>query len=64
MKRRFSITLPGESYHRLRGLAKQNRLSLNWVVGYAIERFLREFEEKQLPLDFRAGPARGERPPR
>lgn len=53
-QKRFTITLDQEDYTRLRELAKNHhpRLSLQYVVQYAITAFLEQVEEPQLLLGF------------
>jgi len=51
--KRFTVSLEPAEYEALRQIAESHRppLSLQYVVRYALQRFIDENREKRLPLD-------------
>lgn len=52
--RRFTVAMEASDYRRLCVLAetRRPRLSLQYVVNYAIQRFLEQADDPQLIMDF------------
>ena len=59
---RFTVTLDGPAYRRLKALAKKHDppLSLNYVVKYAVKLLLQRADDSQFMFDF-ADPTRRKR---
>ncbi len=50
---RVTVTLTRNQVLALKGLAKQNKVAVAWLVRHAVERLLERGESVQLPLDLR-----------
>lgn len=48
---RISATVSRQQDRLLRALAERNKVSVAWLIRYAIDRLLSEGESVQLPLD-------------
>jgi hypothetical protein len=48
---RVTVTLTRSQVLALKGLAKQNKVAVAWLVRHAVERLLDSGESVQLPLD-------------
>jgi len=52
-KHRFSVTLDDELYRQASELADRNKISVSWVVRYAVSNFFKEHGSmpgRQIPL--------------
>jgi hypothetical protein len=49
---RVTASLTKEQYRVLRALADKHRVSVSWLVRYAVNRLVEQADAVQLPLDF------------
>ena len=52
-KNRITVSFSPDTYHQLEGIARENGLSLSWIVRYAVEFLVKENSDGQqlmLPL--------------
>ena len=49
---RVTATLTNEQVRILRALAEKHKVSIAWLVRYAVSQFVEQADSVQLPLDF------------
>lgn len=49
---RVTATLTREQMRLLRGLAQKHKVSVAWLIRYAVDQLIERGEEVQVPFDF------------